>query len=35
VQWLCAHGGFCDCEVVFNVEQEWGERVGYEAPDPF
>jgi hypothetical protein len=25
VDWLGEHGGFCDCEVLANVENEWGE----------
>jgi hypothetical protein len=28
--WLGENGGGCDCEVIFNVEQRWGEAVGYE-----
>ncbi len=24
VPWLQEHGGFCDCEVLANVEEEWG-----------
>lgn len=24
IPWLGAHGGFCDCEVLFNVEERWG-----------
>ncbi|WP_244149976.1 DUF2695 domain-containing protein [Xanthomonas sacchari] len=24
IPWLGAHGGFCDCEVLFNVEDRWG-----------
>jgi hypothetical protein len=27
--WLKANGGFCDCEVIFNVTNEWGEKVGF------
>ena len=27
VPWLGASGGFCDCEVLANVEPEWGERL--------
>ena len=23
VPWLGSHGGYCDCEVLANVEQEW------------
>ena len=26
--WLQAYGGFCDCEVIANVEDAWGEIVG-------
>ena len=25
VPWLQEHGGFCDCEVLASVEEEWGE----------
>jgi hypothetical protein len=31
--WLGENGGGCDCEIVFNVEEKWGESVGYEPPD--
>ncbi|MCC4591381.1 DUF2695 domain-containing protein [Xanthomonas sacchari] len=24
IPWLGSHGGFCDCEVLFNVEERWG-----------
>ncbi len=24
VPWLHEHGGFCDCEVLANVEDDWG-----------
>ncbi|MCE9529639.1 MAG: DUF2695 domain-containing protein [Planctomycetes bacterium] len=27
--WLKANGGHCDCEVIFNVTDEWGEKVGW------
>jgi hypothetical protein len=25
VTWLNEFGGYCDCEVILNVEEEWGE----------
>ncbi len=25
VPWLGEHGGYCDCEVLANVEDHWGE----------
>lgn len=28
IPWLNEYGGNCDCEVVFNVEDAWGEYVG-------
>lgn len=28
VPWLRAHGGYCDCEVLYNVVDEFGEIVG-------
>jgi hypothetical protein len=31
--WLSQSGAGCDCEVMFNVAQEWEERVGYVPPD--
>ena len=31
--WLMANGAGCDCEVMFNTEEQWGERVGYLPPD--
>jgi hypothetical protein len=27
--WLRTNGGFCDCEVIINVTDEWGEKVGW------
>ena len=24
--WLGEYGGFCDCEVLFNVEERWGKQ---------
>jgi hypothetical protein len=32
VPWLQSYGGFCDCEVIFNVTDVWEERVGW-SPD--
>jgi hypothetical protein len=28
VPWLQEHGGCCDCEVIYNVEEAFGEFVG-------
>jgi len=28
VPWLREHGGYCDCEVILNVEDKFGEIVG-------
>ncbi len=28
VTWLQRYGGYCDCEVIANVEEEWGPIVG-------
>lgn len=28
VPWLVEEGGGCDCEVIANVEETWGEAVG-------
>jgi hypothetical protein len=28
VPWLREHGGYCDCEVIFNVDDKFGEIVG-------
>lgn len=28
VLWLREHGGYCDCEVIYNVEEKFGEIVG-------
>jgi hypothetical protein len=28
VPWLQKHGGYCDCEVIYNVENDFGEIVG-------
>lgn len=30
IPWLEEYGGYCDCEVVFNVEESWGEYVGVD-----
>lgn len=32
VRWLATQGAGCDCEVIFNVDAVWGERVGREPP---
>jgi hypothetical protein len=29
--WLAEYGGRCDCEVVMNVGESWGEQVGFDA----
>ncbi len=29
IAWLGENGAGCDCEVMFNVAQEWEDRVGY------
>lgn len=28
LDWLRRQGGHCDCEVIYNVYDQWGERVG-------
>lgn len=28
ITWLGEYGGYCDCEVIANVENQWGEIVG-------
>jgi Protein of unknown function (DUF2695) len=28
VEWLQRNGAFCDCEVIYNTESEWGEYSG-------
>lgn len=33
LRWLGENGGGCDCEVIFNVEQQWGESVGFEPKE--
>jgi hypothetical protein len=30
VAWLEQHSGFCDCEVLFNVEDDWNQMVEEE-----
>jgi hypothetical protein len=25
--WLQEHGGYCDCEVLANVEESWGDEI--------
>ncbi|HEY2840769.1 MAG TPA: DUF2695 domain-containing protein [Pirellulales bacterium] len=29
--WLREFGGYCDCEVIYNVEEKFGEIVGRDA----
>jgi hypothetical protein len=31
--WLSENGAGCDCEIMFNVAQQWDHVVGYVAPD--
>ena len=31
--WLRANGGFCDCEVIYNVTEKWGDAVGWVPAD--
>jgi len=33
LDWLKANGGFCDCEVIFNVTDKWGDKVGWEPEE--
>jgi hypothetical protein len=28
IAWLAEYGGFCDCEVIANVEEKWNEIIG-------
>ena len=28
VPWLKEHGGYCDCEVIFNVDDKFAELIG-------
>jgi hypothetical protein len=28
IPWLNEYGGYCDCEVIYNVDEKWGEFVG-------
>jgi uncharacterized protein DUF2695 len=28
VPWLREHGGYCDCEVIFDIDDKFGEIVG-------
>ncbi|HTE20788.1 MAG TPA: DUF2695 domain-containing protein [Armatimonadota bacterium] len=30
LDWLRANGGHCDCEIIYNVSEEWGGKVGWE-----
>ncbi len=30
VAWLKANGGYCDCEVIYNVTDIWAEKVGWK-----
>ena len=31
--WLNEHGAHCDCEVIYNVYDEFGEQVGWHLPE--
>jgi hypothetical protein len=31
VPWLYSHGGYCDCEVMYNVADKYAAIVGYDA----
>ena len=33
LRWLGENGAGCDCEVIFNVEQQWGAHVGFEPEE--
>jgi hypothetical protein len=33
LQWLGENGAGCDCEIMFNVAQQWEEIVGNEPPN--
>ena len=33
VNWLNEHGGYCDCEVVYNVYDEVGDIVGWHLEE--
>ena len=33
LKWLSEQGAGCDCEVMFNVAEKWGEIIDYRAPD--
>ena len=30
IPWLNEYGGYCDCEVIYNVDDKWSEYVGRE-----
>jgi hypothetical protein len=32
IAWLGEYGGYCDCEVLANVESEWDDFLGEEGP---
>ena len=31
VAWLREYGGYCDCEVIFNVDDKFGEIIGRDC----
>jgi hypothetical protein len=33
LEWLGENGAGCDCEVMMNTADQWGEIVGYEPPE--
>jgi hypothetical protein len=30
MEWLNSNGAFCDCEVIYNVTNDWGDKVGWD-----
>jgi hypothetical protein len=33
LRWLGEQGAGCDCEIMFNVEQNWGDKVGFRSKE--
>lgn len=33
IKWLGEHGGFCDCEVIYNVYDDVGDIVGWHLEE--
>jgi Protein of unknown function (DUF2695) len=33
LKWLQDNGGYCDCEIIYNVTDQWGGIVGFQPSE--